>query len=253
MPLWAKRSTGAITTLELKCIGNKPLIVMLFVLLASSAVPAQTTITAFLPEVDSYFRLSSNVRLLFEAKGYMENGDLNHAQIGPSLQFNTRPLERLKRITIFDMDDMKCMPVVFTIGYRYLPSTTQPAINRLQPIVLLHVPFPGSTLVTDRNRADLDWTHGDFYWTYRNRITAQRRLTIQSYHPGPYIAGEFSYQNQYSKWSNTRLFVGCLFPLSTHTQMDLYYEHVNNTGPHPNRQVNAAGLLINLYFPPYKG
>lgn len=231
----------------------KPLAALLLLLTLASAVRGQNTITAFLPEVDSYFRLSSNVRLIFQAKGYMEDSDLNHAQIGPSLQFNTRPLERLKRITIFDMDDMKCMPVVITIGYRYLPSSIQPIINRLQPIVLFNVPFPGKTLVTDRNRADLDWTHGNFYWTYRNRITAQRRLTIRSYHPGPYVAAEFSYQSQYDKWSNTRLFGGCLFPVSKHTQVDLYYEHVNNTGPHPSRQVNAIGFLIDLYFPPYQG
>jgi hypothetical protein len=232
-------------------VQNK-LLIAPFLLLLASPVRGQNTITAFLPEVDTYARFTSNVRMFFQAKGYMEDGDLNHAQIGPSLQFNTRPLESLRRITLFDMDDIKCMPVVFTVGYRYIPSTRNPAINRLQPIVLVHVPFPGSTLITDRNRADLDWTRGDFFWTYRNRITAQRRLTIQSYHPGPYVAAEFSYQSQYSKWSNTRLFAGCLFPLSTHTQLDLYYEHVNNTGPRPNRQVNAAGLLISFYFPPYK-
>ena len=61
--------------------------------------------TAFLPELKWHFRLSSNVRLVFDAKGYMEDGDLNRAQVGPSLQFNIRPLEKLKRITILDMDD----------------------------------------------------------------------------------------------------------------------------------------------------
>ena len=145
------------------------------------------------------------------------------------------------------------MPVVLTIGYRYLPSTVQPAINRLQPIILLHVPFPGRTLVTDRNRFDLDWSETAFYWTYRNRITAERRLTLRSYHPGPYAAAEFTYQSQYSKWSNTRLFAGCLFPLSEHLQIDSYYEHVNNTGAHPNHQVNAAGLMLSLFFPPNRG
>ncbi len=87
--------------------------------------------TAFLPEIDSYFRVTPNVRLVFDAKGYMEDGDLNRAQIGPSLQFNIRPLEKLKQITTHDMDDMKPMPVVFTIGYRYLPSSVQPAIHRV--------------------------------------------------------------------------------------------------------------------------
>jgi hypothetical protein len=221
--------------------------ILAFALIVPSG--AQTTLTAFLPEVDSYFRFSPNVRLFFQAKGYMEDGDLDHAQIGPSLQFNMRPLEKLKTITIFDLDDIKCMPVVFTIGYRYLPSSAQADINRFQPIVLFHVPFPGRTLVTDRNRFDLDWSRTVLDWTYRNRITAERRLTIGSYHPGPYAAAEFAHQSQYSKWSNTRLFAGCLLPLSKHIQIDTYYEHVNNTATHPNHQVNAAGLLLNFYFP----
>jgi hypothetical protein len=225
------------------------------VLVLALIVPsvAQTALTAFLPEVDSYFRFSPNVRLFFQAKGYMEDGDLSHAQIGPSLQFTIRPLEKLKKITNFDLDDIKCMPVVFTVGYRYLPSTVRPAINRLQPIIQFHVPFPGRTLLTDRNRFDLDWSGIAFNWTYRNRITAERRLTIRAYHPGPYAAVELFYQSQYSKWSGTRLFAGCLLPLTKHIQIDSYYEHVNNTGPHPNRQVNAIGAILNFYFPPYKG
>jgi hypothetical protein len=228
-------------------------VAVFFLLLFATASNAQTTLTAYLPEVDSYFRLSSNVRLDFQAKGYMEDGDLNHAQIGPSLQFNLKPLEELKKITIFDLDDMKCMPLVFMVGYRYLPSSVQPATNRLQLIVMFRIPFPGRTLLSDRNRADLDWTNGAFNWTYRNRITAERRLTIHSYHPGPYAAAEFEYQSQHSNWSVTRLFAGCLLPISKHIQLDGYYEHVNNTGPHPNHQVNAIGSILNFYFPPYKG
>jgi hypothetical protein len=214
-------------------------------------VRAQANITAFLPEVDSFFRLSPNVRLVFDAKGYMEDGSLDHAQVGPSLQFNLRPFEALKRITTFDLDDVKCMPVVFTIGYRYLPSTAQPAVHRLQPIVQFHIPFPGRTLVTDRNRFDLDWSNGKFDWIYRNRITAERRLTIRSYHPGPYVAGELGYESQFSKWNTTRLFAGCAWPVSKHTQFDTYYEHYANTGVRPNREANAAGLIFSLYFPPY--
>ncbi|MCU1273020.1 MAG: hypothetical protein JWO48_451, partial [Bryobacterales bacterium] len=91
---------------------------------------------------------------------------------------------------------------------------------------------------------------------YRNRITAERRVTIHNYHPGPYASAEFFYQSQYSKWSSTRLYVGCLLPLSKlnrHLQLDLYYEHENNTGQRPNRQLNIGGLIISLYFPPKKG
>lgn len=223
-----------------------------FVFWSSAPLRAQSTITAFLPEIDSYIRLSSNVRLMTQAKGYMEDGDLDHGQVGPGLEFSFRPLEKLQEITVFDLDDIKCQPVVLTIGYRYLPSSVQPNINRLQPIVLLHVPFPGKTLVTDRNRFDLDWSKRAFNWTYRNRVTAERRVTIRSYHPGPYIAGEATYQSEFGKWSITRLFAGCLWPLTKNVQLDTYYEHVNNTGPRPNRQVNASGLSLDLFFPPYK-
>src|SRR4029077_10309897 len=136
------------------------LVAALFLSLATAAVRAQTSMTAFLPEIDSYFRVTPNVRLGFAAKGYRGDGDLDHAQIGPSLQFNTRPLEKLKQITIHDMDDMKRMPMVFTIGYRYLPSSVQSAFPRLQPILRFHVPFPGTILLSDRNRGDLDWSNG---------------------------------------------------------------------------------------------
>lgn len=238
---------------KINCVAHKCFLAAVFLLQPCSAVWAQNSITAFLPEVDSYFRLRSGVRIVFDAKGYMEDDDVNHAQIGPSLQFSTRPLERLKKVTIFDLDDIKCTPVVFTVGYRYLPSTVQPAINRIQSIIQFHVPFPGRTLITDRNRLDLDWSRTGFNWTYRNRITTERRLTIRSYHPAAYAAAEFAYLSQYSKWSTTRLFAGCLLPLSKHMQIDSYYEHVNNTGTEPNHHVNAGGLMINLYFPPYKG
>jgi ribosomal protein L33 len=101
-------------------------------------------------------------------------------------------------------------------------------------------------------RADLDWTNGNFYWTYRNRVTAERRVKIRSYNPWPYAAAEFAYQSQFAKWGTTRLFGGCLLPVSKHSDLDIYYEHVNNTGLRPNRQVNATGLLRNFYFPPYR-
>jgi len=118
--------------------------------------------TAFLPEVNSNFRLSANVRLVFDTKGYMEDGELNRAQIGPSLQLNIRPLEKLKRITIFDMDDMKPMPVVLTIGYRYLPSSVQPAIHRLQPIVVFHISFPGTFCCRTGTAETLTGQNGSF-------------------------------------------------------------------------------------------
>jgi len=197
-----------------KHIRNKSLIAAFVALLPCVPACAQTSTTEFFPEVDSYVRVTSNVRLVLQAKGYMEDGDFTLAKLGPSLQFNLRPSKKLGDMTVFDMDDMKRMPVVFSIGYRYLPSAAGPPTNRFEPLVMFHIPIAGRILVTDRNQADLDWLNSTFTWRYRNRITAERSITIHNYHPGPYASAEFFYQSQYSKWSSTRLYAGCLMPLS---------------------------------------
>jgi hypothetical protein len=213
---------------------------------------AQTTTTFFLPEVDAYIRLASNVRLELQGKAAFQDGDFYRATLGPSLEFNFKPLKKLKDVAIFDLDDMKCMPVTLAIGYRYLPSGIGPGTNRFEPILTLHIPTAGRLLITDRNRGDLDWSNGTFKWRYRNRITVERRVTIRAYHPAPYASAEFLYESPYSKWASTRLYAGCLLPLTRYLQLDPYYEHENNTGKHPNQQANAGGLALSLYFPPYK-
>ncbi len=102
--------------------------------------------------------------------------------------------------------------------------------------------------MTDRNRADLDWKNGVFNWRYRNKLTLERTFAIYSYHLIPYVAAEPYYESQYAKWSTTSLYAGCLLPVGKHVQFNPYYEHDNNTGKHPNEQVNSFGLQLNLYF-----
>jgi hypothetical protein len=43
--------------------------------------------------------------------------------------------------------------------------------------------------------------HGGFTWRYRNRLTVERRFTIRSDHPAPYVSAEPFYKSQYAKWS----------------------------------------------------
>jgi hypothetical protein len=38
------------------------------------------------------------------------------------------------------------------------------------------------------------------------------------------------------------------FPIGKHLEFKPYYEHQNNTGKSPNRQLNQLGLILNLYF-----
>jgi hypothetical protein len=105
-----------------------------------------------------------------------------------------------------------------------------------------------SFLLSDRNRADLDWQGGSFTWRHRNRVQLERTLKWDSYHLAPYASAEFYYASQYEKWSDTALSAGCPFPIGKHFELNPYYEHQNNTGNNPNQQLNQAGLMLNMHF-----
>lgn len=220
----------------------------LWVLLASVAAGAQSQEVDFLPEIDAHFKLNPMFRVYFQAKDDRDGGDSTQATLGPSLQLYLKPLVRLKNITAFDLDDSKEKPLVLEAGYRYITAPDTPTENQFLTAATFHVPMKAAIVMTDRNRAELDWKGGGFSWRYRNELTLERTFAIHSYHLIPYVSAEPFYETQYHKWSTTSLYAGCLLPVGKHVQFDPYYEHDNNTGKAPNRQVNSIGLVMNLYF-----
>jgi len=226
-----------------------PWLALAFLMLLITAGRAQSTQEVqFLPEVDAYVKLDPNIRFDFQAKDTRDGGEPTQAEIGPSMEFYVKPLIRLKRITVFDLDDAKARPLVMTAGYRYLSSPTSPSTNRVPIAATSHLPATAKLLLTDRNRADLDWSSGTFNWRYRNMLTLERTLTIHSYHPIPYASAEVYYESQYRKWSTTEIYAGCLLPIGKHFQFKPYYEHQNNTGKTPNKQLHGLGLTFGFYW-----
>ena len=229
-------------------IAEKSLVLASLVVLCCLSASAQTVQDELLPEIDTYLKLTSDLRFDFQAKETREDGEPIQAEFGPSLDFYLKPLVRLKNATKFDLNDAKSRPLVFSIGYRYLPrSNGAPATNRMEPVVTFNLSMKGNFLLSDRNRADLDWSN-NFTWRYRNRFQIERALTLRSYHPSPYASVEFFYQSKYSKWSDTAIYAGCIFPIGQHVEFNPYYEHQNSTGTSPNQKLNQLGLMLNLYF-----
>jgi len=155
---------------------------------------------------------------------------------------------KLKDATVFDLNEASKRPLVFAIGYRYLPSPNTATVNRLRLDLTPHFAMRGRFLIADRNRADLDWQNGKFTWRYRNKLMVQRRFAIRSFPPGPYIAAEAFYESKYQKWSTTALYAGFSVPLLKQIQIEPYYEHQNNTGKNPNQKLNQLGLVLELFF-----
>ena len=214
-----------------------------------ACVSARAQTVQFLPEVDSYLKLTRIFRVYYEAKDDRDGGDSTQVTNGPSIQMYLKPLIKLKKITTFDLDDSKPRALVLEAGYRYITAPNKPTDNRFLTAVTSHFPMKAAFLLTDRNRADLDWKGGKFYWRYRNKLTLERTFAIHSYHPIPYVALEPYYTSQYAKWSTTTEFAGCLLPVGKHVEFNPYYEHENDTGSkRGNTQQNSIGVALYLYF-----
>jgi Protein of unknown function (DUF2490) len=202
----------------------------------------------FLPEVDVYTGLAHDMRFWFQAKDTREDGGSTQAEIGPSLDFYLKTAGKLATLTTFDLDDTKKRLLVLSVGYRYLPSPGNPTENRILLMATSNVPLKTALLLSDRNRLEINFKNGNTYWRYRNRVSLQRTFTVHSYHPSLNAMAEFYYNSQYGKWSDTALYVGCIFPLGKKTELNPYYQHQNNTGKSPNQQINGIGLILNLFF-----
>jgi hypothetical protein len=224
--------------------------VLLLTLVVLSCCDGARAQFQFLPEVDVYDKLNANVRFDFQAKETREAGDPTQVEVGPSFDFYLKPLVKLKQVTEFDLDDAKTRLLQLSVGFRYVPSPDEPHIERMIVAFTTNFPLRGNFLLSDRNRADLDWEKGAFTWRYRNRLNLQRTIKIGNYHPSPYVAVEPYYLSQYQKWSTTALFAGCILPFKKRYQLDPYYEHQNITSKRPNQQLEQFGLILNMYFGP---
>jgi hypothetical protein len=89
---------------------------------------------------------------------------------------------------------------------------------------------------------------GEHSRRYRNRLTVEREFSIGRFRFGPYARGEIFYDSRYGKTSRTELTAGSAFPITKHFELEGYFAHQQDTAASPNRTVNAAGVVINLYF-----
>jgi hypothetical protein len=209
---------------------------------------AQTQISQFLPEVDAYVGINTSSQLWFQVKDTREDQAPTQVEIGPSFDFFFKPLVKLSDATVFDLDKSKNRLVVLSVGYRVLPSPGNPTENRILLMATSNLPLKGTVLVADRNRLEINFTNGNVSWRYRNRITLQRTIAMRSYHPSLNASAEFYYNSRYDKWSTTAIYGGAIFPVGKKIELNPYYEHQNSTGLSPNQQINALGLILNLFF-----
>jgi hypothetical protein len=220
---------------------------VLFILFGASLARSQQT-TQFWPEIKANIKLNPKFRLMFNASTTQESGQDLGSQFGVNLDVFTKPLVKLKRFTVFQLDESKSRPFTLRIGYDRLPTPGKPPENRVVLEGTPRYPLKAGLLVTDRNRADLRGINGDFSWRYRNRLMVERTFAIHSHHLTPYVRGEAYYVSTAEKWSRTTEDIGFLSPIRRRAEIEAYYEHMNDTSKSPNQQTHGIGLVLNLYF-----
>jgi hypothetical protein len=220
---------------------------IVFLLLSGSLVSAQETVQ-FWPQIDTYVKLDHRFRLLFDASTTQEAGSDIGSQVGANLDIFVKSPLKLKRFTVFQLDESKSRLLTFRIGYNYLPTPGKPPENRVSLDATPRFPLKAGVSVADRNRMDLRLIEGKFSWRYRNRLMVERTFGIHSYHFTPFVRGEAYYDSNPDKWSRTTEDVGFIFPIRRRGEIEPYYQHMNDTSKSANRQTHGIGLTLSLYF-----
>lgn len=237
------------TRRALRCRLSIPWVLLALVAVAASLATSSAAQTnQLLPEIDVYHKVNSDFRVYFQAKETREGGLPVTAEIGPSVEIYLKRLSRLINTMAFDKDDAKTKLLLFSAGYRYLPYPSAPSAQRFEPYITINAGTWGRFVISDKNRADLDWQSGNLDWHYRNKITVERPFKHRNYNLSPYVSAEFWYTSQYEKWSTVSIFAGCLLPLGKHFDFVPYYEHQNNTGKKPNQVLNQFGPVLRVWF-----
>jgi len=94
-------------------VRSRWLMAALLLLLFGVPACAQTSTKEFLPEIDAYVPLNSNVRFAFQAKETIAAGDLTRSDVGASIEAYLMPLEALRRVTVFDLDEVSACQFCF--------------------------------------------------------------------------------------------------------------------------------------------
>jgi hypothetical protein len=190
------------------------------------------------------------MRFYFLATTVKENRDSAEGEFGPNLDFYLKPLMKRKKWLLFPLDESKNRYLMVRVGYRYIRPYTgdTPAEHRGVLEATPRYPLPYGVLASDRSRIDFRFIGGEFSWRYRNRLTLERQFSIRRLKFNPYVRGEVYYDSRFHKWSRTELTAGSAFPITKHFEFESYFAHQNDTSGSPNRQVNALGAVLNLYF-----
>jgi hypothetical protein len=155
---------------------------------------AQSSQSEFWPEVDTYAKLDSRMRLMLIASRTTDGSTYNSAEIGPNLDITLKPIRRTR---VQSNDSSKRQYLTFGVGYRYLSNLDKSSENRLILELAPRYDLPWGILASDRNRFEPRYISDALTWRYRNRLNLERSFNIKFLGFTPYAQGEVYHYSQF--------------------------------------------------------
>ena len=208
---------------------------------------AQDVSTQFWPEIDTFVRLSDDMRIYVPASNTREGTDDSDQDgtVGAYLDYYTSPIGKLNLVG--PANAARRHRLLLRAGYGYTAGDDgQPATSTLTAEATGRMSIPWELLLSDRNRFDLAFTGGDFDPRYRNRLRLERNVDLGKPTLTPYVYGEFFYSFDEGDWYKIRAAVGLEVHLWERFVPEVYFQRDYINGP--SGDVNGFGLVLSIYL-----
>jgi hypothetical protein len=208
---------------------------------------AQDVTTQFWPEIDTFVRLSDDMRIYVPISKTKEgaNDSDQDGTTGIYFDYYTSPIAKLQFAA--PADTSRTRRLLLRAGYGYTAAGSgQPATSTVTAEGTGRLFLPWDLLVSDRNRFDLNFSGGEFEPRYRNRLRLERNVDIGKPSLTPYVYGEFFYDFDDGDWVKIRATAGVEFHLWERFVPEVYVQRDFNKGSVGD--VNGIGLVLSIYL-----
>ena len=221
------------------------------ILLLTSLTVAQAgdTQAEFVPELNTYLKLSEDTRLFFI--GSLTQGlsePATDGEVGAHLDITFAPILR-PRLRHADWERDRYLWL--RIGYRLLGDldNRESGFVEHRGVIQLtaRAPLPWEVWLVNRVGVDLRDMNGDFSTRFREQLGIEREITVGGVTLVPYAQAEVLYDTRFGAWNRQIYQAGVEIELTSHVRIEPYYarqEDQRSSTAHLNR----AGLVLKLYW-----
>jgi len=225
----------------------------LFCLLAACGLAQEASTTnEFWPEIDTFLKMSPNLRLIFVAKRERDAELARNSELSGEIEWSVHRFQPVLTLPWVDQDATRKSMISFRAGHKYKRSFDKTPVvheNRPQAEFTLRWIFAENILVSNRARWEFRFVSGSpFSWRYRDRVQVERDFKLNKYTFTSYINGEPFYSSGTSRWDRFRFSGGAVFPFGRWFALEPFYLRQIDTHS-PPRNTNALGLGAQVHWP----